>query len=96
MNTPWGASQTRDNVAEGIDFYSTMGHGGFKLSPERNKQVPAKWRLGGRFLGWYEEDCGWAPLFKTFPDIFKKECERTGDYIDRVIEDWESWVRRAQ
>ena len=28
-STPWGQPQTRREVAPGISFYSTAGHGGF-------------------------------------------------------------------
>jgi hypothetical protein len=46
---------------------NTAGHGGFKLSRERNAKVPAYMRRDG---GWYEEDCEVAiPLVVFEADI---------------------------
>ena len=55
------------NYAEGIISHSTSGHGGFHLSPDRNRSVDASVRSTG---GWYEEDCEWAIVALTFPEIF--------------------------
>jgi hypothetical protein len=49
--TPWGTADSVEDVAPGIVFASTPGHGGFKLSPERNAVVPDPLRNGN---GWYE------------------------------------------
>ena len=65
--TPWGISQGATVYAEGIESHSTAGHGGFKLSAERNGQVHALLRA---MDGWYEEDCAWAIVAITFPDLF--------------------------
>jgi hypothetical protein len=54
MRTPWGSAQTARVLAPGIGLVSTAGHGGIKLTAERNRQVPAYMRRDG---GWYEEDC---------------------------------------
>jgi len=69
IRTPWGWSQIISNVAPGILFASTAGHGGFKLDRKLNAQVPAEMRKRG---GWYEEDCEWAIPFLTFPEIFEE------------------------
>lgn len=50
-NTPWGASQGATIYAEGVVAHSTAGHGGFKLSAERNRMVYSMLRSPG---GWYE------------------------------------------
>ncbi|MEY9424642.1 hypothetical protein ABIF69_011148 [Bradyrhizobium japonicum] len=50
-HTPWGASQGATLYAEGIERHSTAGHGGFKLSAERNRKVHPTLRSKG---GWYE------------------------------------------
>jgi hypothetical protein len=67
-------SQSCHYIAEGIHFYSTAGHGGYKLSPELNKQVPLKVRQstwGGLGMqGWYEEDCDALIVVVTFPQHF--------------------------
>ena len=69
-STPWGAAQYSKKYARGIIFYSTAGHGGFHLSPTVNSKVPEALRIED---GWYEEDCDWALVFVSFPEIFKKE-----------------------
>lgn len=56
-HSPWGPIQSSENVAPGIDSVYTAGHGGYKLSAERNRKVDPAWR---RPRGWYEEDCDWA------------------------------------
>lgn len=65
--TPWGISQGVTVYAEGIESYSTAMHGGFKLSAKRNGQVHPLLRATD---GWYEEDCAWAIVAITFPDLF--------------------------
>jgi hypothetical protein len=65
--TPWGMSQGMTVYAEGVESYSTAGHGGYKLSTERNGQVHPLLRAED---GWYEEDCAWAIVAITFPDLF--------------------------
>jgi hypothetical protein len=65
--TPWGVSQGATVYAEGVESHSTAGHGGFKLSAERNRTVHPLLRAEG---GWYEEDCAWAIVAITFPDLF--------------------------
>lgn len=65
--TPWGVSQTSTIYAEGVESHSTAGHGGFKLSVERNARVHPLLRVKD---GWYEEDCAWAIVAITFSDLF--------------------------
>ena len=38
VHTPWGTSQGATVYADGVVFHSTAGHGGFHLSPERNRR----------------------------------------------------------
>lgn len=66
-HTPWGRSQGGTVYAEGIVSHATAGHGGFKLSAERNRQVHPMLRAAG---GWYEEDACWAIVAITFPHLF--------------------------
>ena len=74
VSTPWGPAQTHQHFAEGIDFYSTASHGGFKLSEERLAKIPAEWaRYAARWAGspgWFEEDCAWAAVAITFSEAF--------------------------
>jgi hypothetical protein len=65
--TPWGAPQHITLLAEGIRSVSTASHGGVKLSPERNAQMPDYMRNED---GWYEEDSEWAKVAVVFPDAF--------------------------
>lgn len=67
--TPWGTSQGATRYAEGVESHSTAGHGGFQLSAGRNRMVHPLLRAEG---GWYEEDCAWAIVAITFPDIFTR------------------------
>jgi len=81
-STPWGGAQSATAYAEGIVEYATASHGGFHLSPERNAAVHPTLRSEG---GWYEEDCGWAAVAITFPDLFtafEQRCAET------TLKDW--------
>ncbi|MBV5262447.1 hypothetical protein J3S89_00155, partial [Pinisolibacter sp. B13] len=81
-STPWGGAQSATAYAEGIVEYATASHGGFHLSPERNAAVYPTLRSEG---GWYEEDCGWAAVAITFPDLFtafERRCAET------TMKDW--------
>ena len=80
--TPWGRADHEHVYAEGIVFYGTPSHGGFKLDRERNAKVHPALREGG---GWYEEDCAWAKVAYTFPDVFP-ETER--DSAVRTLKEW--------
>lgn len=68
--TPWGKPDHVKEYAEGIVFYGTPSHGGFKLGRERNAMVPDYMRREG---GWYEEDCEWAIVAMVHPIAFKDD-----------------------
>lgn len=88
-NTPWGPSQGATIYAEGVASHTTAGHGGFKLSAERNGRVHSTLC---RDSGFYEEDAEWAIVALTFPDlftVFERKCaDRT--IRDCLPESWES------
>ena len=65
--TPWGAAQWVSHTAPGIVQASTAGHGGVKLSKERNKTIPPALRTSS---GWYEEDCEAAIVGMYHPEAF--------------------------
>lgn len=85
--SPWGEVQYPEEYAPGITRVSTEGHGGYKLSPERNRAVPKPLRNSD---GWYEEDCeahivhaihgtndadrtsGWQGLREWYPDQYEE------------------------
>lgn len=66
-STPWGGSQMAVIYAEGVVAHSTLGHGGFHLSADRNSKVHPLLR---KDTPWYEEDCEWAIVALSFPDLF--------------------------
>lgn len=68
--TPWGVADHVKEYAEGIVFYGTPSHGGFKLDRQRNAAVPDYMRRAG---GWYEEDCDWAIVATVHPIAFKND-----------------------
>jgi len=80
--TPWGRAQHVENLAPGVAFASTAGHGGYKLSQQRNKQVHPAWRRRG---GWYEEDCERYIVEHTF---------RNEEWVEISDEDAEQGARR--
>ncbi|KQU95479.1 hypothetical protein ASD12_23490 [Mesorhizobium sp. Root102] len=102
-STPWGPSQGATVYADGVGFHSTAGHGGFVLSPQRNRNIHPTLRVHG---GAYEEDEAWAIVAFTFPHLFtgfERRCaERTmkDSFPDAweaiagsVLEPGESWKK---
>lgn len=55
--TPWGQADTVTHHAEGLDFYTTSGHGGLHLSPHKWGELQACFDFKS-FAGphWLEED----------------------------------------
>lgn len=66
-STPWGGSQMAVVYAEGVVAHMTSSHGGFHLSADRNARVHP---LLQKDTPWYEEDCEWAIVAISFPDLF--------------------------
>lgn len=78
----WGTVQKVQPMAAGIDAIYTSGHGGLKLSPERAKEVDARWRED---RGLYEEDCAWAKAAITHHQ------DLPADYVEvahKVAKEW--------
>ncbi len=67
VRTPWGMSQDAEVYGDGITFYSTSSHGGFKVDSSTLKMMPAALRIDG---GWFEEDCDSSLVVVAFPDRF--------------------------
>lgn len=65
--TPWGTADHVRHPADGIVVVSTPGHGGVKLSPERNRAINRALRTSS---GWYEEDCESLIVGWYFPEAF--------------------------
>ena len=92
--TPWGPAQDAKQIAPGIVFYSTAGHGGFYLDSERNDLVHDEFKTHITFAdlrrqGWYEEDCDAAIVIFTFPEFF------TPDEYLRAVESLRNWHKDA-
>jgi hypothetical protein len=90
--SPWGAIQDKRELAPGIWSVSTAGHGGIKLSRERNAGVPKYMRREG---GWYEEDCEWAIAAVVHPIGFQRVCKIEGrpdrtewDIANETLRNW--------
>jgi hypothetical protein len=86
--SPWGTIDHVDHIAPGIVIVGTPGHGGVKLSPERNKKIPSALRNSS---GWYEEDCeSYIPMMIHAGDM-KRPSESAEDARKRAeqgVIDW--------
>jgi hypothetical protein len=88
-STPWGIAQHVEFISPGIAFYTTASHGGYHLNKARNAQVKAEYRHSG---GWYEEDCGWAAVARSFPELFP---EIRQDRLNNVLIMWLRWLEKT-
>lgn len=88
-STPWGSSQLATIYGPGVVAHSTAGHGGFHLSADRNRLVELALRKDSP---WYEEDCEWAIVALTFPDLFTAYERKCAD--ETIRHSWpETWER---
>lgn len=79
--SPWGPA-TLEMTAPGIATLDGEGHGGIKLSAERNKAIPAALRNSN---GWYEEDCE-AHIVKMYhPEAWPRLARGSEE---RSVMDW--------
>jgi len=99
--TPWGPAQHAERIAPGIVFVPTAGHGGYKLSKERNAAIPAPYRIAS---GWYDEDDGARFVLRYHFDAFSRldgrdrsaELARIDkSIIDAFPDQWEKVNRRT-
>jgi hypothetical protein len=78
--TPWGTADSADHIAPGIVVVGTPGHGGVKLSPERNRQIHSALRNAS---GWYEEDCeSYIPMM-MHPEAFARPDRSAQDVFEQ-------------
>lgn len=102
-STPWGGLQMAVVYAEGVVAHMTSGHGGFHLSADRNAKVHPLLR---KDTPWYEEDCEWAIVAVSFPDLFTAYERSMAEKIfrntwrdvwekihGRTLAEGESWAR---
>jgi len=77
IETPWGLSDDGGEVfADGITFYTTPSHGGFRLSPERQAEFAQALPGFTPFTGdlqWLEEDCDAALVYLVWPEVARRE-----------------------
>jgi len=98
--TPWGNPQTVVEIADGIVWYTTAGHGGCWLSDERLAQLSPALRAWQSFTGpnWYEEDCDWVFPFLCFAEEFFHSTSwrllLVGDDLDSE-EAYKNWLNAA-
>jgi len=86
--TPWGEAQRVEDIAPGITFAPTEGHGGIKLSPERNREIHPALRNRN---AWYEEDCDRHIVAMRFNEHFNESSESASDGVRRWFPDaWET------
>ena len=78
MQTPWGKSDDDgQSYGPGVTFYSTPGHGGFRVLARVRAQWPAALRdFPSTASGWYEEDCEWAIVVLAMPERFSAEMQQ--------------------
>lgn len=93
--SPWGKVQDATELALGIWGVGTAGHGGIKLSRQRNQEVPDYMRREG---GWYEEDIDWCIPATIFPDILGVPgyfAPSARDSVDDTMKNWlpDIWER---
>lgn len=90
----WGKPDTATEIAEGIVWVSTPGHGGFALSHQRQAEMPAHLRVD---QGAYEEDCDWCMVVLAFPHIVpaylraitsKWSVDRLNQCADETLRNW--------
>ena len=100
IETPWGSSQTSEEIASGIIRHDTASHGGYYVSPERVAEMPKPLRDFKPFAGpnWYEEDCDWCIVVlafpKRFPSDYPPEALKTlKRYQPDVFERFAEWKR---
>ena len=82
--TPWGMSQSAEDIGGGIISYSTAGHGGLFVPTPLLAEMPDALRCncyaGGNW--WFEEDCEWALVALAYPQYFT--AEQMGYAIDTI------------
>lgn len=73
--TPWGDAILKTSYADGIDFFTTQGKGGFRISPDRLASMPDPLNKLGTYhgVGWYEELADWSILAVSFPEVFQDD-----------------------
>ena len=92
--TPWGRADVVTRYERGINFYSTPGHGGYKLSDKLNARIPEFIRretwCGLGLKGWYEEDDDAPIVVLAFGHLFGEERRKRA--LEYLTEHHPTWV----
>lgn len=89
--SPWGQVQYAEQLADGVVSVGCAGHGGVKLSRERNAAIPPALRERS---GWYEEDCAAEIAAMYHPEAFTPKNNpltsvgRTRQQAENAVKDW--------
>lgn len=75
----WGEVNHLSEVAPGVVFADCSGHGGYRLSRERNLEIPRPLRRD-----WYEEDTESHIVGMYHPDVFNHD----GDSSEQAVKDY--------
>jgi hypothetical protein len=85
---PWGEIQETRSIADGIDWLSTAGHAGFRLSKERFERMPEHLRnISFTSDQYFEEDVSWCAVPIAFPEAFSK------GMVQAAQDCYDSWHR---
>lgn len=87
MRTPWGKADHVTDIGRGIKCVSTPGHGGYFVPAETRKQMPPAALQTWAGPGWYEEDCDWALVALSFPELFPAEAI---EHAKTTVSNWMS------
>lgn len=82
--SPWGEVQEIIEYRKGLSFYSTAGHGGYRLTKRYNEMIPKEYR---NIDGWYEEDQEALKVEYFLADIIQPVC------IESIREDLEQYIK---
>ena len=90
MRTPWGESDSVEEIAPGIFFCGTPSHGGFHIASNLLYRIRPTWQTYARKWSgspqWYEEDCAYALVVIEFPEHFTdsqiEAAERTRKWLE--------------
>ena len=94
--SPWGQPDHAEQPIAGIWSIYTPSHGGFYVSAERRKDMPAQWLAlsfnGKGKDGWFEEDVDWCMVALAFADEWKAWRGSAGETdleaAQRTMTDW--------
>jgi hypothetical protein len=78
MKTPWGVSQSSEQIAPGVWFVSTSSHGGLFLTGDAKRRVINAFPTFKPFAGWpwFEEDCDASAVFAVLHEFFDDDQAR--------------------